>query len=119
MSDRSVTAAAGAVRVLVTRTGGFAGVSRSWRLEEADLDDEGAARLRALVAAAACEQVEPAPPRPDGFEVELVLERGDEHWSVRLPERSATGPVRELLDLVRGGSPGGAGGRRDGSASPR
>ena len=109
------------LRVVVRRTGGFAGIVRVWSLAEADLPADEAARLRSLAAAAdeACApgRGEAAAPVRDGFDLELVIERDGRRRTLRVTERGAVGSVRALVELVRLSGAGG-GGRDEGPGSP-
>ena len=76
-------------RIVVTRTGGFAGIPR--RTEVTDPD----AVERVLEAARAAQQ--PAAPRPDGFVYELTVEQecaAAETYTV--PESALPAEVRRL-----------------------
>ncbi|NHC45226.1 protealysin inhibitor emfourin [Motilibacter aurantiacus] len=93
------------LRVVVRRSGGFAGIVRTWSLAEADLPPEEAARLRELAAASQAylgQGLQLPPGVPDGFQVEIALERAGQTWTLLTPEQAAPDPVRALLDLVRG-----------------
>lgn len=97
------------VAVSVTRTGGFAGISRAWELDSAQADAGVAARMRALAGgvgtdgavAPPAEDARPGIPA-DGFSYDVLLNISGSGWSLLargtsvLPEELA-----ELVDLVR------------------
>jgi hypothetical protein len=83
------------MKVIVTRTGGMAGLRRTWEVtidEQPDRDS-----WQELLTRLPREHRLPAPPQPDRYVYEI-------RWSRRrvvLPEQQVTGPWRELVDRVR------------------
>ncbi|TNM59688.1 hypothetical protein FHN55_20225 [Streptomyces sp. NP160] len=89
------------MRVVVERSGGFAGVVRRGEADASQLDDSTAQQLRDLVAAAAAGAPGPGS-RRDGFCYEVVLEDDGETAAgpqrVQLREGSMPAGARQLLD---------------------
>ncbi|HEY8318224.1 MAG TPA: protealysin inhibitor emfourin [Amnibacterium sp.] len=80
-------------RIVVTRTGGFAGIARTTEVTDADAVERILGTLRGQPAAAA-----PAPPRPDGFVYDFTVEgeaAAAETYTV--PESALPPAVRALL----------------------
>jgi len=105
------------LRVQVERSGGFAGISRVWSLDTAELGPDAAARLHRLVddvqgAGPARDTPQPgtagAPPDvPDAFGYRVTVARDGQTWGVDVREDQAGEPLRTLIDHVRG-VPGGS-----------
>lgn len=97
------------MRVVVVRGGGLAGGVDEVSVDTADLDDDEAGRLRALVATLGVPLPADRPPgrRPDGRRVELGVD-GDDGTAgrVRFDEHDAPDGaadlVRWVLDCPRG-----------------
>ncbi|TXR55585.1 protealysin inhibitor emfourin [Quadrisphaera setariae] len=94
------------MRVVVERSGGFAGVVRRGEADASQLDDATSQQLRDLVASAAGPDGASEPgrgPRRDGFCYEVTLE-DDDGGAVRGPQRvqlregSMPAGARQLLD---------------------
>lgn len=91
------------VRVVVERSGGFAGVVRRGETDASQLDDATAQQLRDLVAAAAGAAAAGSGPgsHRDGFCYDVTLEDdGVQH--VQLREGSMPAGARRLLDGLLG-----------------
>jgi hypothetical protein len=94
------------VRVVVVRGGGLAGRADEVSVDSADLDDDAAGRLRALVAAVGQPLPADRPPagRPDGRRVELGVEPGDGDEGtagrVRFDEHDAPDGAADLVRWV-------------------
>ncbi|MEH3076403.1 MAG: hypothetical protein PGN11_06935 [Quadrisphaera sp.] len=97
------------MRVVVERSGGFAGVVRRGEADATQLDDATSQQLRDLVASAAGPDGSSEPgrgPRRDGFCYEVTLEDDDD--AVRGPRRvllregSMPAGARQLLDGLLG-----------------
>jgi hypothetical protein len=86
------------MRIVVTRTGGFAGVTRRAELDTAGRPD--AERLRALARDVLADgrTAAVAAGMPDGFGYEITID--DE--TVRCAEPRLTGAQRELIEAVLG-----------------
>lgn len=84
------------MKIVVSRTGGVAGVTRRWAVE---IVDEGAERSDWLVLIDACPwgEEESDASEPDRF---LYVIRVDDR-EARLPERRVNGPWRQLVNRVR------------------
>lgn len=84
--------------VIVSRTGGFAGLTTTWRVDvDAEPDTDS---WRALLDALPwSEPPRPRAPHPDRF-VWLVRVEAEPRREVRLPDQQVTGPWRELVDRV-------------------
>jgi hypothetical protein len=78
-----------AVKVRVSRSGGFAGVTREW---EADVDD-------GLVDNLPWDAAPFSSGSPDRFVYVIYVS----HRQITLPEKELTGPWRELVDRVTKG----------------
>jgi hypothetical protein len=76
------------VKVTVTRSGGFAGLTRRWSTE---LDEEG------LIDALPWDQRPRRAPEPDRFVYVIRVSRR----RIRLPESQLDGPWRELVERVQ------------------
>jgi hypothetical protein len=95
----------GSLRVVISRSGGFAAIRRQYSVDVADMAPVDAARLRELVVdfdrLATQEPVPPGP--PDSFQYEITIEQGGEHRTLHAGEGSALQP---LIDFVRDQQPG-------------
>lgn len=109
-ADRETDAeASGAqVTVLVTRTGGFAGLRREWRAQPPDGD---AARWIALIRSCPWDEVAPdpaegrTPPRgADRFVWSIRTQCGPDERAAQLTDDDVNGPWRDLVDTVRAAS---------------
>lgn len=83
------------MKVSVTRSGGMAGLSRTWAVvtdEQPDRED-----WEELVRRLPWNERFSTPPQPDRFVYEIRISRR----RVTLPEQSITGPWRELVDRVK------------------
>jgi hypothetical protein len=91
------------VRVVVERSGGFAGVVRRGEADGSQLDDATAQRLRDLVTAATGAGGAGSGPgsRRDGFCYQVTLE-DDDVTQVQLREGSMPAGARQLLDGLLG-----------------
>jgi hypothetical protein len=92
-----------AVRIQVVRSGGFAGLSREWRVEADDTDT-----WRPLLDACPWGSVTVDTTSRDRFvwRIEVRVTRRKRVASV--PDRDLTGPWRELVDRVQAASDAGA-----------
>jgi hypothetical protein len=93
------------IRMEVVRSGGFAGVKRTGRVDTADLDEERSAELRRLVAESTLtgQRRGPSAPRPgaaDQFQYEITVVRGDDRRSSRLSEADLSEADRNLVRWV-------------------
>ncbi|MBC3762217.1 protealysin inhibitor emfourin [Quadrisphaera oryzae] len=89
------------MRVVVERSGGFAGVVRRGEADASQLDGAAAQQLRDLVATAVGSHDLGAGSRRDGFCYEVVLEDDDAAAGpqrAQLREGSMPPGVRQLLD---------------------
>lgn len=95
------------MRVVVERSGGFAGVVRRGEADASQLDEVTAQRLRDLVTTATGAAADGGPgSRRDGFCYDVTLE-DDDVQHVRLREGSMPAGARQLLDgLLRPPSAG-------------
>jgi hypothetical protein len=93
------------VEIAVSRTGGIAGMTRTWSVRVDDGADEQAAWC-ALVDD--CPWDEPAPPTPGADRFTYVVRADDRE--ARLGEAAVEGPWRRLVDRVREASRGSLGG---------
>lgn len=104
-AERPAAPAAARVQIEVSRTGGFAGLTRRWTVQPAD--DE-APRWLALIDRCPWDEISVdgkgvgAKPVPDGF-VWRIRARGEgaDAHDVELPDAALTGAWRELVDAVR------------------
>jgi len=101
---RRVAVAERAVRVLLERSGGFAGVRRVARLDPGRLPAADEERLRAAADAAGFfalpPEVRAAKAAPDRFTYRLEMEDGARRRDVRFDEEAASEELRELVELV-------------------
>jgi hypothetical protein len=93
------------VEIAVSRTGGIAGMTRTWSVRVDDGADEQAAWC-ALVDD--CPWDEQAPPTPGADRFTYVVRADDRE--ARLGEAAVEGPWRRLVDRVREASRGSLGG---------
>ena len=87
------------MRVIVSRSGGFAGLRISWQL---DVDEQPDAETwRVLIRKLPWSEVRAVAPEPDRFSYRIRCS----HHEVTLAEQQVQGPWRELIDRVqsRGG----------------
>ncbi len=96
-----------ALRIVVVRSGGFAGLTREWRVEASD----DAGEWEPLVAACPWGAVSTDTTSRDRFvwRIEVRISRRRKVASV--PDRDLTGPWRELVDRVQQHGAEGGGGR--------
>lgn len=87
------------LRIVVVRSGGFAGISRSWRVEAGS--DDAVAEWRPFVDACPWDSVGVDPASRDRFtwRIEVRVSRRTHQASV--PDRELTGPWRALVDRVQ------------------
>jgi hypothetical protein len=91
------------MKVQVTRSGGFAGMSRGW---QADVDDQpDKADWLILIDDLPWDDVPPQPSEPDRYTWIIRIAprdpEDDAEHEAKLPERALTGGWRELVDRVR------------------
>jgi len=107
--------------VIVSRSGGIAGIRLTWRVDVDTQPDPD--RWYVLIRAIPWEQPPPVPPEPDRYVYRIRCEPHEdtpaEPHEATLAERQLTGPWRELVERVReaaepqrGGGTGGATRRR-------
>lgn len=78
-------------RIVVTRTGGFAGIPRTTEVTDADA-------VQRILEALRGRQATDAPARPDGFTYEVSVEQEAERVeSYSLPESALSPELRALL----------------------
>jgi hypothetical protein len=83
------------MRIVVTRTGGFAGMTSTWDIEVEQQPDSREWEI--LIDTIPWQQPPPAPAEPDRYQYRI---RCDPH-DVTLAERQVTGPWKELVDRVK------------------
>lgn len=83
------------MRVIVSRTGGFAGIRATWEVRIEEQPDRDV--WIQLVESIPWDDVPPAPPEPDRY---VYLIRCEEREAV-LAERQLQGPWRILVERVR------------------
>jgi hypothetical protein len=88
-------------RIEVVRTGGFAGVRKPATASRADLSDEEAESLRALVERA---EGPPADPMPDAFQYDLTIIDGSGRRHVTVTEPELEREQRALLRRLVAGA---------------
>jgi len=84
--------------VIVSRTGGFAGLTTTWRVD-VDAEPDTESWLALLDALPWADAPHDRPPQPDRF-VWLVRVEARPRREVRLPDQQVTGPWRTLVDRV-------------------
>ncbi|MDP9399253.1 MAG: hypothetical protein M3P96_16160 [Actinomycetota bacterium] len=91
------------IRVSLVRSGGFGGLSREGSLDTSALDAEAAREVADLVDRLdlpRLAETRRAPGRPDGFQYDLTVERGDQQWQLSLAESQVAPELRPLLQRV-------------------
>ena len=89
-----------ALLVAVTRTGGFAGITRVWTAEP--VDDEASEWIALISRCPWDERLDLDPHGADRFQWSIRAQCApDEEREAELPDRAVTGPWRELVDAVR------------------
>jgi hypothetical protein len=83
------------MKVSVTRSGGIAGLSRTWAVATDEQPDREA--WEALLASLPWDERASSAPQPDRYVYVIQYSRR----RVTLPEQSLTGPWRELVDRVK------------------
>jgi len=88
--------------ITVTRSGGFAGLRRTWR---AQADSSAAPQWRALLDECPWDAADPTRPLPpsgaDRFVWRVEARCGEEARAAALAEPDVQGPWRQLIDAVR------------------
>jgi len=87
-----------AVSVTVVRSGGIAGIRRTWRAEPVGDDAEP---WLELIARCPWDVRCHAPSGADRFSWRVSAEMGREHHEAQLADADVTGPWRTLIDAVR------------------
>jgi hypothetical protein len=83
------------MKVIVTRTGGMAGLRRTWEVTVDEQPDRES--WNELLTRLSWDRRPPTPPQPDRYVYEIRCSRR----RVVLPEQQVTGAWRELVDRVR------------------
>jgi hypothetical protein len=96
--------------VIVSRSGGLAGLRLTWHVHVDDQPDRDDWYL--LIEQLPWQQPPPAPPEPDRFVYRIRCEPHE----ATLAERQLTGPWRELVDRVQETTEPERGGRRESHA---
>lgn len=86
-----------ALRIVVVRSGGFAGIRREWRVEAAD----GAGDWEPLVAACPWDAATADATSRDRFVWRIEVRISRRRRVASVPDRDLTGPWRELVDRVQ------------------
>lgn len=100
MAQRQATEpspAAAAIRILVVRSGGFAGIPQQWRIESQDDADEWAT----LVTACPWDQVGTDPASRDRFIWRIEAHMPRTTRIAQVPDALLVGPWRALVDRVQ------------------
>ena len=87
-------------RIELVRSGGVAGVRRTWSLDSNGLGAREAADVERLLAALDEIPAQPPPPGADRFQYDLRLTRGRRTRSVTLREGAIPAEIRPLIDLL-------------------
>ena len=87
------------MKVSVTRSGGMAGLRRTWVVVVDDLPDSDS--WRTLLGSIPWDARPRSAPQPDRYVYEIRYS----HRHVVVPEQQLTGPWRELVDRVRDAEP--------------
>ncbi|MEU1972422.1 protealysin inhibitor emfourin [Microbacterium sp. NPDC019599] len=96
-----------ALVVAVTRTGGFAGLTRVWTAEPRE--DEASTWIALIGRCPWDETLDLDPQGADRFQWSIRARCGpDDDREAELPDRAVQGPWRELVDAVRDWASGGA-----------
>jgi len=104
MAQRQATEpspAAAAIRILVVRSGGFAGIRQQWRVESRDGDGDDLDHWTALVTACPWDSVGVDRESRDRFiwQIEARMPRATR--TARVPDALLVGPWRALVDRVQ------------------
>jgi hypothetical protein len=83
------------MKITVVRSGGLAGLSRTWAVRLEDQPDID--QWEALIDELPWDERPPAAPQPDRFVYRIRVSRRQ----IVLPEQRLQGPWRELVDRVR------------------
>ena len=92
-----MAAARAELRIVVVRSGGFAGISRRWSIEEPEPDDD----WLALVEACPWGRVGVDREGRDRFTWRIEARLARRHRQASVPDRELTGPWRDLVDRVQ------------------
>jgi hypothetical protein len=85
------------LRILVVRSGGFAGISRRWSVDEQDPADDWIA----LVEACPWNEVGEDAQARDRFVWRIEARMARHHHEASVPDSLLVGPWRELVDRVQ------------------
>ena len=94
MNETGVDKRVGNVTIVVVRSGGFAGLTRTWQVQVDDQPDRE--RWVELLRELDWDE-HPHSPRPDRFVYRIQVSRR----RIILPEPQVTGPWRELVERVQ------------------
>lgn len=83
------------MKITVTRSGGFAGLTRVWSVEVSNHPD--GEQWKELIDRLPWDQNDPTSEEPDRYSYRVRCDRNE----ATISERGLTGPWRELLDRVR------------------
>lgn len=89
------------LRILVVRSGGFAGISREWRVEVDAGPEADAAEWRSLIDACPWGVQTEDPASRDRFTWRIEVRISRRRRTASVPDRDLEGPWRELVDRVQ------------------
>lgn len=93
-----------ALKIKLERSGGFAGMTMRFSLEDRDLPEEEAQRLRQMLQQARFFELPPSlratSPQPDRFTYRLTVSSDEKEHTVELSESAIPHELRPLLDYL-------------------
>jgi hypothetical protein len=90
------------LRVELTRSGGFLGLSTQFVVDTVGMNDAEAASFRNLVEEAEADApLTESPGMPDQYSYDLVIQRGSHRSTIHLTDAGATSAQRKLLAELR------------------
>lgn len=89
------------MRVVLTRSGGFAGLRQAASVDEEALAPDERQELRRLVEHAGLRSLAAGPSAPspaaDRFRYRITAEDGDRRWEIRISEETLSAGLRDLV----------------------